>query len=84
MPKTRTSTYFTDYPNANVPCAESRVIQSHWEHVKFKTVAPARVDARRSGEVVLECAATGSPAPAVEWYKVATPRSRYWASTKWF
>ena len=69
--RTFTSTSSTDYLS-NVPCAESRVIQSHWEHVKFKTVAPARVDARRSGEVVLECAATGSPAPAVEWYKVAS------------
>jgi len=44
-------------------------IQNHWEHVKFKLLAPARVDVRDSGEVVLVCSATGSPAPVVTWYK---------------
>jgi len=47
----------------------SLVIKSHWEHVKLKTVAPARVDARKTGELVLTCSATGSPAPSVSWYK---------------
>eukprot|EP00092_Neocalanus_flemingeri_P031403 GFUD01034108.1.p1 GENE.GFUD01034108.1~~GFUD01034108.1.p1 ORF type:complete len:229 (-),score=57.67 GFUD01034108.1:222-908(-) len=47
----------------------SLVIKSHWEHVKFKTLPPARVDARKSGELVLTCSATGSPAPSVSWYK---------------
>ena len=46
-----------------------RIIQNNWEHVKFKTVAPARVDVRRSGELRLTCSATGSPAPSVAWYK---------------
>jgi len=44
-------------------------IQNHWEHVKFKLLAPARVDVRDTGEVVLTCSATGSPAPVVAWYK---------------
>eukprot|EP00092_Neocalanus_flemingeri_P016483 GFUD01017836.1.p1 GENE.GFUD01017836.1~~GFUD01017836.1.p1 ORF type:complete len:228 (-),score=56.54 GFUD01017836.1:184-867(-) len=47
----------------------SLVIKSHWEHVKFKTLPPARVDARNTGELVLTCSATGSPAPSVSWYK---------------
>ena len=45
------------------------MIQSHWEHVKFKTLAPARVDARLTGALVLTCSATGSPAPSLAWYK---------------
>jgi len=49
--------------------ADCRVIQSHWEHVKFKTLAPARVDARLTGALVLTCSATGSPAPSLAWYK---------------
>ena len=44
-------------------------IHNHLEHVKFKLLAPARVDVRESGEVVLTCSATGSPAPVVAWYK---------------
>ena len=48
---------------------DCRVIQSHWEHVKFKTLAPARVDARLTGALVLTCSATGSPAPSLAWYK---------------
>ena len=45
------------------------MIKSHWEHVKLKTVPPARVEARKTGELVLTCSATGSPAPSVSWYK---------------
>ena len=45
------------------------MIQSHWEHVKFKALAPARVDARMTGALLLTCSATGSPAPSVSWYK---------------
>lgn len=47
----------------------SLVIQSRWEHVKFKTLPPSRVDARKTGDLVLTCSATGSPAPSVTWYK---------------
>jgi len=49
--------------------AESLVISPRWSHLRWKTVAPARVDVRASGEVILTCTATGSPAPAVAWYK---------------
>ena len=49
--------------------ASSMVIQSHWEHVRLKTVPPARVDARQTGELILSCSATGSPAPSIAWYK---------------
>lgn len=49
--------------------ADCRVIQSHWEHVKFKSLAPARVDARLTGALTLTCSATGSPAPSLAWYK---------------
>jgi len=49
--------------------ARSMVIQSHWEHVRLKTVPPARVDARHTGELILTCSATGSPAPSIAWYK---------------
>lgn len=49
--------------------AESLVISPRWSHLRWKTVAPARVDVRASGQVVLTCTATGSPAPAVAWYK---------------
>ena len=45
------------------------MIQSHWEHVKFKTLPLARVDARKTGELVLTCSATGAPAPSISWYK---------------
>jgi len=49
--------------------AESLVISPRWSHLRWKTVAPARVDVRASGQVVLTCTATGSPAPAVAWFK---------------
>lgn len=45
------------------------VVQSHWEHVRLKALPPVRVDGREGGQVVLTCSATGSPAPAVAWYK---------------
>jgi len=47
----------------------SLVIKSHWEHVRLKKVSPARVDGRKSGEIILTCSATGSPAPSIAWYK---------------
>jgi len=47
----------------------SLVIKSHWEHVRLKKVPPARVDGRKSGEILLTCSATGSPAPSIAWYK---------------
>jgi len=45
------------------------VIQPTWNHLRLKKVAPARIDGRLTGEVELVCSATGSPAPAVAWYK---------------
>jgi len=52
-----------------VVLTDAMIIQSHWEHVRFKSIPPARVDARKTGELVLTCSATGSPAPSVSWYK---------------
>lgn len=49
--------------------ADSMVISPRWEHLRWKTLPPARVDVRRSGEVTLSCSATGSPAPDMAWYK---------------
>jgi len=49
--------------------AGCHVIQKHWEHIKLKKVAPASIEARRSGELELTCSATGSPAPSISWYK---------------
>lgn len=49
--------------------ADCLFISPRWEHLRWKSVAPAAVDVRASGEVVLTCAATGSPAPALAWYK---------------
>lgn len=45
------------------------VIQSTWSHIRFKSLPPARIDARLGGDLVLECAVSGSPAPKVSWYK---------------
>jgi len=53
----------------SVLSAESFVISPKWSHLRWKTVGPALVDVRRSGEVTLSCSATGSPAPALAWYK---------------
>jgi len=50
-------------------CLGGLVVQSHWEHVRLKTLPPVRVDGREGGEVVLTCSATGSPAPSIAWYK---------------
>jgi len=52
-----------------ISTTSSLVIKSHWEHVRLKKVAPARVDGRKSGEILLTCSATGSPAPTIAWYK---------------
>merc|ERR1712061_495023 len=49
--------------------AESLVISPRWSHLRWKAVAPARVDVRATGQVVLTCTATGSPAPSVAWFK---------------
>jgi len=49
--------------------ADFMVISPRWEHLRWKTVGPDRVDVRRTGEVLLTCSATGSPAPALAWYK---------------
>jgi len=48
---------------------DCHIIQSNLEHVKFKSVPPARVDVRRTGDIVLTCSVTGSPAPSVAWYR---------------
>merc|ERR1712211_61952 len=55
--------------SAIISLAGCMTIQNHWEHVKFKLLALARVDVRDTGEVVLTCSATGSPVPVVAWYK---------------
>jgi len=49
--------------------ADCLAISPRWSHLRWKTVPPARVDVRASGEVLLSCSATGSPAPALAWYK---------------
>jgi len=45
------------------------IIQSTWSHIRFKSLPPARVDARFGGDLFLECAVSGSPSPQVSWYK---------------
>lgn len=45
------------------------VIQTTWSHIRFKSLPPARIDARKGGDLILECAVSGSPAPQVSWYK---------------
>jgi len=52
-----------------VTISGAMVIQSHWSHVRLKSIPPARVDGRQGGEVVLLCSATGSPTPKIAWYK---------------
>merc|ERR1719317_1489596 len=47
----------------------SLIIIRHWEHVRLKKVPPARVDGRKSGEILLACSATGSPCKSIAWYK---------------
>lgn len=49
--------------------ADCRLIPATWEHLRWTAVAPARLDVRRSGSGHLECRATGSPAPAIAWYR---------------
>merc|ERR1719409_1453377 len=43
--------------------AESLVISPRWSHLRWKTVAPARVDVRATGQVVLTCPAARTPPP---------------------
>lgn len=45
------------------------VIQSTWSHIRFKSLPPARIDARFGGDLVIECSVSGSPSPQVSWYK---------------
>ena len=42
-------------------------------YVEFSEVPPKFVEARQHGKVLLECAATGTPAPEVKWYKDGKP-----------
>jgi len=48
---------------------EGGLLRSAGDRVRLTEVGPARVDGRLSGSVVLTCTATGSPAPALAWYK---------------
>jgi hypothetical protein len=51
------------------PPPDCRLIPARWEHLRWTALAPARLDVRRSGAAELECRATGSPAPAIAWYR---------------
>jgi len=48
---------------------EGGLLRSAGDRVRLTEVGPARVDGRLAGSVVLTCTATGSPAPALAWYK---------------
>jgi hypothetical protein len=42
-------------------------------YVSFAEAPPKFIEARKHGKVLLECAATGTPAPQIKWYKDGKP-----------
>lgn len=42
-------------------------------YVEFSEAPPKFVEARQHGKLLLECAATGTPAPEIKWYKDGKP-----------